>query len=73
MIVTPWGKYYYKSLPMDLSISADVFQHKMSKLLEGIKGALVCIDDSLLVTCGTYKYHLKQLKQILNKMKEKDM
>ena len=69
-ITTPWGKYYYKRLPMGLSISADVFQREMSKLLEGIEGALVYIDDLLLVTCGSYEHHLEQLKKILDKMKE---
>jgi hypothetical protein len=32
-IVLPWGKYEYCRLPMGLSISPDVFQEKMSKLM----------------------------------------
>ena len=39
-IITPFGKYRYKKLPMGLKISADVFQQEMSKLLEGIEGVL---------------------------------
>ena len=39
-IITPFGKYRYKKLPMGLKISADVFQQEMSKLLEGKEGVL---------------------------------
>ena len=62
-IITLWGKYYYKRLPVGLSISANVFQREMSKLLEGIEGELVYIDDLLLVICGSYKHHLEELKK----------
>ena len=62
-IISSWGKYYYKRLLMGLSISVDVFQREMLKLLEGIEGALVYIDDLLLVTCRSYEHHLEQLKK----------
>ena len=40
-IMTPFGKYKYKKLPMGLKIAADVFQREMSKLMDGIEGVLI--------------------------------
>ena len=35
-IITPWGKYQYQRLPMGVNVSPDVYQEKMSKLMEGL-------------------------------------
>ena len=35
-ITTQWGKYEYQRLPMGLCNSPDIFQEKMSELLEGL-------------------------------------
>ena len=35
-IVTPWGKYSYKRLPMGLCNSPDIFQEKISELMWGL-------------------------------------
>ena len=37
IITTPWGRYAYARLPMGLSSSADIFQERMSCLVEGIE------------------------------------
>ena len=36
-IVTPWGKYSYKRLPMGLCNSPDIFQEKISELMWGLE------------------------------------
>ena len=36
-IVLPWGKYEYNRLPMGLSNSPDIFQEKMSTLMDGLE------------------------------------
>jgi hypothetical protein len=33
-IMIPWGKYSYKRLPMGIAGSPDIFQEKMSELME---------------------------------------
>ena len=67
-IITPFGKYKYKKLPMGLKIAADVFQREMSKLMDGIEGVLIYIDDLLLITKGTFEEHIQAIKQILTRM-----
>jgi hypothetical protein len=58
-IVLPWGKYYYKRLPMGLSISPDVFQQELSSLFHDLAYVKVFIDDILVITKGTYEDHLE--------------
>ena len=36
-IVLPWGKYEYLRLPMGLVNSPDIFQEKMSTLMDGLE------------------------------------
>jgi hypothetical protein len=36
-IVLPWGKYEYQRLPMGLCNSPDIFQEKMSSLMQGLE------------------------------------
>jgi hypothetical protein len=38
-VILPWGKYEYLRLPMGLCNSPDIFQEKMSKLMEGLEFA----------------------------------
>ena len=35
-IITPWGKYKYLRLPMGIMCAPDIFQEKMSNLIEGL-------------------------------------
>ena len=35
IIILPWGKYWYKRLPMGVSISSDTFQQKTNDLFHG--------------------------------------
>ena len=73
MTITPFEKYKYKKLPMGLKIAADVFQREMTKLMEGIDGVLVYIDDLLIITKGTFEEHVEGIKLVLQRMKEKDL
>ncbi len=36
-IIFPWGKYSYKRLPMGIAGSPDIFQGKMSELMETLE------------------------------------
>jgi hypothetical protein len=36
-IIFPWGKYSYKRLPMGIASSSDIFQGKMSELMESLE------------------------------------
>jgi hypothetical protein len=67
-VVLPWGKYEYLRLPMGLCNSPDIFQEKMSELMEGLEFAIAYIDDLLVVTKGDFTQHLDQLEQVLTRL-----
>ena len=54
-IVLPWGKYEYQRLPMGLCNSPDIFQEKMSELMQEIECVRAYIDDILIVTNGPFR------------------
>jgi len=60
-IVLPFGKYEYQAIPMGLCNSPDIFQEKMSKLMDGLAFVQTYIDDLLCLTKGTFSDHLEKL------------
>ena len=72
-IITPFGKYRYKKFPMGLKIAADVFQREMTRIMGGIDGVLIYIDDLLIITNGTFKEHLEVVKRVLRRMQDKEL
>jgi len=61
----------YTKMPMGLSISADIFQREMTKLMEGLDYVLVYIDDLLVITKGDFDDHLEKLREVLLRLREK--
>ena len=53
-IITPWGKYQYQRLPMGVNVSPDVFQEKMSELMEGLEFVCTYLDDLLIISNGSF-------------------
>ena len=51
-IITEFGKYQYRRLPMGVSFSLDIFQPKIYDLLGDIEGIKSYIDDILLIKKG---------------------
>ena len=69
-IITEFGKYKYKRLPMGVACSPDIFQAKIYELLGDIEGTKAYIDDILVVKRGTYKEHLEQLDEIFRRCRK---
>jgi predicted aspartyl protease len=69
-ITTQWGKYEYQRLPMGLCNSPDIFQEKMTELLEGLDTVRVYIDDILHVTKGSWEQHLDVLNKVFNRLRQ---
>ena len=69
-IIFPWGKYQYLRLPLGVSVSADIFQERMSGLMQGLEFARTYIDDLLCLSNSTFEDHLDKLEQILKRLKE---
>ncbi len=62
-IIFPWGKYSYKQLPMGIAGSLDVFQGKMSELMEPLEYVQAYLDDLLCISRSSLKDHLENLKR----------
>ena len=69
-IVLPFGKYEYQAIPMGLCNSPDIFQEKMSELMEGLEFVRTYIDDLLCLTKGSYEDHLEKLELVLEKLRK---
>jgi RNase H-like domain found in reverse transcriptase/Reverse transcriptase (RNA-dependent DNA polymerase)/Integrase zinc binding domain len=69
-IVLPWGKYEYQRLPMGLCNSPDIFQEKMSSLMQDLEYCRAYIDDLLILTKGDWKEHLRNLDTVLSRLRE---
>lgn len=69
-IVLPWGKYEYLRLPMGLCNSPDIFQEKMSELMQGLEFVRAYLDDLLVLSKGSFQEHLEHLEQVLTRIDE---
>ena len=69
-IVLPWGKYEYLRLPMGLCTSPDIFQEKMSTLMQDLEFVRAYIDDLLAITNGSFDDHLEKLDVVLARLRE---
>jgi hypothetical protein len=69
-IVLPWGKYEYQRLPMGLSTSVDLFQEKMSTLMEDLEFVRTYLDDILCLTKGSFEDHLDKLSMVFHKLRQ---
>ena len=72
-IVTEFGKYWYKRLPMGVSCSPDIFQAKIYELLGDIEGTRAYIDNILVIKKGTFQEHLSQLEEIFRRCQKANL
>ena len=67
-IVMPFGKYEYQRIPMGLCNSPDIFQEKMSELMENLEFVRTYIDDLLVLTKDSFEDHLDKLELVLKRL-----
>jgi hypothetical protein len=65
-IVTHFGKYQYVRLPMGFSCSPDIFQGKMSDLMQNLEFVLTYLDDLLAFSTRTFEDHIQKLEIVFN-------
>jgi hypothetical protein len=61
----PWGKYSYKRLPMGIAGSPDIFQGKMSELMESLEFVRAYPDSLLCISKLSLEDHLEKLDKVL--------
>ena len=65
--VTPSGRYCFNKLPFGISSAPELFQKRMSHILEGIKGVLCHMDD-VLIFGATKEEHDASLQASLKRL-----
>jgi hypothetical protein len=69
-IILPWGKYSYLRLPMGIAGSPDIFQAKMSELMESLEFVRTYLDDLLCISKGSLEDHLNKLRRVLIRLRD---
>jgi hypothetical protein len=69
-VIFPWGKYSYKRLPMGIAGSPDIFQSKMSELMENLEYVRAYLDDLLCISRSSLEDHLSKLEEVLRRLCE---
>ncbi len=67
-IIFPWGKYLYKRLPIGIAGSPDIFQGKMSELMESLEYVRAYLDDLLCISKLSLEDHLEKLEEVLRQL-----
>jgi hypothetical protein len=63
-----WGKYSYKQLPMGIAGSPDIFQGKMSELMESLEYVRAYLDDLLRISKLSLENHIEKLEEVLRQL-----
>ncbi len=64
-IISPWGIYSYKQLPMGGAGLPDIFQGKMSQLMESLEYIRTYLEDLLCISKSSLEDHLEKLEEVL--------
>jgi hypothetical protein len=67
-IIFPWGKYSYKRLPMGIAGSPEIFQGKMSDLMESLEYVRAYLDDLLCISKLSLEDHLEKLEEVIRQL-----
>lgn len=69
---TPFGRYCYQRLPMGLSVSQDIYQMEMDRLLEKCTGACGIADD-IIIYGSSEEEHDENLINFMNVAKQEGL
>ncbi len=69
-IIFPWEKYSCKRLPMGIAGSPDIFQGKMSELMESLEYVRAYLDDLLCISKLSLEDHLEKLEEVLRQLRD---
>jgi hypothetical protein len=69
-VIIPWGKYSHKRLPMGIAGSPDIFQGKMSELMEPLEYVRAYLDDLLCIFKLSLEDLLEKLEEVLGQLRD---
>lgn len=67
--IAPFGRYKFNKLPFGVSCAPELFQHRMSRILEGLEGVVVLMDN-VLVFGSTKEEHDIRLNAVLTQLED---
>ena len=65
--VTPFGHFCFNRLPFGISSAPEIFQHTMSRILEGLEG-VICHMDDILIHGTTQDIHDQRVRHVLKRL-----
>lgn len=68
--VTPFGRFCFNKLPFGISSAPEIYQKRMSQILEGLPGVLCLIDD-ILIFGQNQEEHDARLQSVLKRLQGK--
>ncbi len=68
-IISPWGKYSYKRLPMGIAGTPDFFQRKMLELIKDLEYVQAYLDDLLCISRSTLEDYLEKIAEELRRLR----
>ena len=69
-IILPWAKYPYQRLHMGVAGSPDIFQEKMSSLMDTLEYVRAHLDDLLVISKTSFEDHLEKLEEVLKRLQK---
>jgi hypothetical protein len=69
-IISPWGKYSYKRLPMGFGCSDNIFQAKIMDLMASLKFVQAYMDNLLIIMRGIPDEHLQNMETVLTRLRD---
>ena len=66
--ITPYGRFCFNKLPFGISSAPELFQKRMTKILEGLNG-VVCLIDDVLIFGSTQTEHDSRLMAVMERIK----
>jgi hypothetical protein len=67
--MTPFGRYCFRRIPFGITSAPEIFQRKMTEMLNGLEGVVVIMDD-ILVYGNTLEEHDYRLSKVLETIKK---
>ena len=67
-VTTPFVRYEYNSLLMGVFIVRDIFQERMSALMDDLKYFIFYLNDLIIITSGSLRDNLDKVKEAMKRL-----